>query len=104
MTCALLSTTVLKIGVRVTGERGTLSVFNPTGPHFGHRMTLRRPDGRERIRVDGARKPTYDYQLEAFCAAVTSGAPVLTPPADAVANMEVVDAVYRAAGLPVRGA
>ncbi len=103
MTCALLSSQLLKIGIRVAGSEGTLTVFNPTGPHFGYRMVVHRPGGRERIRVDGARTPTYTYQLEAFCAAVQDGAPVLTPPADSIANMRAIDAVYRAAGLPVRG-
>jgi hypothetical protein len=28
---------------------------------------------------------------------------VLTPPADSVQNMRVIDAVYRAADLPIRG-
>jgi hypothetical protein len=28
---------------------------------------------------------------------------VLTPPADSIANMRVIDAIYEAAGLPVRG-
>ena len=32
------------------------------------------------------------------------GIEVATPPADAVANMRVVDAIYEAAGLPLRGA
>ena len=46
--------------------------------------------------------PTYTYQLRAFLAAVRDGIPPLTPPADAVANMEVVDAIYRSADLGVR--
>lgn len=103
MTCALWSSTLLKVGVKVTGERGTLTVFNPTGPHLGYRMTVRTPEGRRRIRVDGAKTATYTYQLRAFAAAVLRGEPVLTPPEDAVRNMAVIDAVYRAAGLPVRG-
>ncbi|MGZ6973487.1 MAG: Gfo/Idh/MocA family protein [Acidimicrobiia bacterium] len=103
MTCALFSSTLLKIRVKVTGDRGSLSVFNPTGPQFGYRMTVRQGGAKRRVRVDGAKKPTYSYQLEAFAAAVLRGQPVLTPPADSVANMRVVDAVYEAAGLPVRG-
>ncbi|MEP6626275.1 MAG: hypothetical protein ABJC79_17640, partial [Acidimicrobiia bacterium] len=55
-----------------------------------------------RVKVEGAKKATYAYQLEAFAAAVTDGAPVLTPPADAIANMSVIDAIYRAAGLEPR--
>ncbi|MGZ4798395.1 MAG: Gfo/Idh/MocA family protein, partial [Acidimicrobiia bacterium] len=84
-------------------DRGSLSVFNPTGPQFGYRMTVREGGAKRRVKVDGAKKPTYSYQLEAFTAAVLRGGPVLTPPADSVANMRVVDAIYEAAGLPVRG-
>jgi predicted dehydrogenase len=94
---------LLKIRVRVTGARGSLSVFNPTGPHMSYRMTVREGDAKRRVRVEGAKKPTYTYQLEAFAAAVLHGGPVLTPPSDSIANMRVIDAVYEAAGLPVRG-
>jgi predicted dehydrogenase len=103
MTCALLSSTLLKIGVKVTGDLGTLTVFNPTGPQMGYRMTVRIDGTKRRVKVQGAKKPTYTYQLEAFTNAVRRGGPVLTPPADSVANMRVVDAIYEAAGLPVRG-
>jgi len=102
MTCALWSSTLLKVGVRAFGTRGELRVFNPTGPQFGYRMTLRRAGSKERIRVEGAKTPTYTYQLRAFRAAVVDGAATLTPPADSIANMEVIDAIYRAADLGVR--
>ena len=102
MTCALFSSTLLKVAIRAEGSAGELRVFNPTGPQFGYRMTLRRNGTKERIRVDGAKTATYTYQLRAFAAAVRDGAPVLTPPTDAVANMRVIDAVYEAAGLGVR--
>jgi predicted dehydrogenase len=47
---------------------------------------------------------TYSYQLAAFVAAVRGGAPPLTPPSDSIANMRVIDDIYRAAGLePRRG-
>jgi predicted dehydrogenase len=49
------------------------------------------------------RKPTYQYQLEAFCGAVLHGDDTLTPPSDSIANMRVIDAIYRAAGMKVRG-
>jgi predicted dehydrogenase len=103
MTCALWSSTPLKIGIKVTGERGTLNVFNPTGPQYAYRMTLRTDGRKQRVRVDGWRKATYAYQLDAFANAVLRDGPVLTPPADAVANARVMDAVYEAAGLPLRG-
>jgi hypothetical protein len=34
---------------------------------------------------------------------VLRGGPNLTPPADSVTTMEIIDAVYAAAGLPLRG-
>ena len=101
MTCAMWSSTLLKLAIRAIGDRGELRVFNPTGPQFYHRFTVR-SDGRKR-RERFPRKATYDYQLEAFTDAVLRGGSVLTPPSDSVQNMRVIDAVYRAAGLPIRG-
>lgn len=100
MTCALLSARVLSMGVSVDGDRGRLDVLNPTVPQLFHRLKLR-VDGQktvERFKSD----TTYTHQLRAFVAAITQGKPVLTPPSDAVKNMAVIDAVYEAAGLPVR--
>jgi len=98
---SMWSTSVLKLQARVVGERGELRVFNPTNPQMYHRL---------RVTVDGQartehvpRVKTYDVQLEAFCAAVLRGEPTLTPPSDSVANMQVIDAIYRAAGMKVRG-
>ena len=78
-----------------------MHVINPTSPQMWHRM---------RVKVEGEdsqrevpRKPTYEYQLEAFCAAVLRGEPTLTPPADSIANMRVLDAIYLAAGMTPRG-
>jgi predicted dehydrogenase len=101
MTCSLWSSTPLKLTIRVWAERGELRVFNQTGPQFFHRFTVLR-DGKKK-REKFPRKSTYAYQLEAFTSAVRHGTPVLTPPADSVQNMRVIDAVYDAAGLPLRG-
>jgi predicted dehydrogenase len=86
---------------RVTGSQGEMYVINPTSPQLWHRM---------RVKVGGTartekfpRKPTYEYQLEAFCAAVLRGAPILTPPSDSIAQMRVLDAIYVAAGMTPRG-
>jgi predicted dehydrogenase len=100
MTCALWSSSLLHIAVRVTGDGGQMKVFNPTGPQYYNRLTLRTPDGKTHERVQG--EATYTYQLRAFAAAVLRGEPNLTPPADSIANMQVIDDVYRAAGLEPR--
>jgi predicted dehydrogenase len=101
MTCALLSAMVLKIGLRVRGDQGEMSVFNATGPQLYNRVTVRAFSGTTKERVPGG--PTYQYQLRAFADAVLRGGPVLTPPADSIANMRVIDAVYDHAGLRRRG-
>ena len=48
-------------------------------------------------------RTTYDHQLEAFVAAVLDGQEQPTGGQDAIANMRVIDAVYRAAGMQPRG-
>ena len=102
ITCSMWSKWVdPDVRPRVIGDRGELRVINPTSPQLWHRM---------RVKVGGTartekfpRKPTYEYQLEAFCAAVLRGEPTLTPPADSIANMRVLDAIYVAAGMTPRG-
>jgi predicted dehydrogenase len=106
--CALWSGRLLSLGAEVTGERGTMSVLNMTGPQHYHRVVVKTRDPRSgkgfkrREKVSG--ESTYWYQLQAFTKAVREGdrSAVLTPPSDSIANMQVIDAVYRAAGLESR--
>jgi predicted dehydrogenase len=98
--CSMWSAHLLQISAKVVGENGELRVFNPVMPKFYHRLSVRSPLGK-RIERFGHR-PSYAYQLDAFAAAVLRGEPVKTTPQDAVENMTVIDAIYRAAGLPLR--
>jgi predicted dehydrogenase len=98
--CSMWSSRLLQISARVVGEQGELRIFNPVMPSVFHRLTIRSPDGRRVERF--SRRPSYAYQLDAFAAAVLRGEPVKTTPQDAVENMTVIDAIYRAAGLPLR--
>jgi predicted dehydrogenase len=100
VTCSMFSSRLLRVAARVIGDEGRLDVLNPLQPTMFHRLTVRRDGHKQREKVPG--DTTYTYQLRAFVAAVTEGGPVLTPPADAVANMRVIDDVYRAAGLEPR--
>jgi predicted dehydrogenase len=101
MTCALWSARLFDLSVRVSGTDGELRVFNPTGPQFFSTLKVKAKSRTARERVHG--DATYVYQLRAFVAACLEGKPIPTGPGDAVANMRVIDEVYRAAGLPVRG-
>ena len=97
---SMWSSSVLKLGIRVEGDQGWLRIFNPVAPSSFHRFTISTVEGKRRERVPG--DTTYVHQLRAFADAVLDGAPTLTPPSDSVANMRVIDAAYRAAGLPLR--
>jgi len=101
VTASMWSRSVLRLMARAEGTKGTLRVFNPIAPQFHSRMTVQvgGHKRREKVVADGS---TYAYQLRAFVAAVRDGVPTLTPPAESIANMRVIDAAYRAAGLQPR--
>jgi predicted dehydrogenase len=98
--CSLASARLLAASARVVGDRGELRVTNPIAPHLWHSLVVETKEGRRAERVRG--DATYVHQLRAFRAAVSDGAPFPTTPADGVANMRVIDAVYAKAGLPLR--
>ena len=101
ITASLWSSQVLRVGVKAVGDRGVLRVLNFLAPHVYNRLTVNADGYTRHERVRG--EATYTYQLRAFAAAVLRGEPVITTPDDAVATMTVIDDVYRAAGLPLRG-
>jgi predicted dehydrogenase len=98
--CSMWSSDLLQISAKVVGDQGELRVLNPIMPQFFHRLSVRSADSKRVERF--SRRASYAYQLDAFAAAVLRGEPVKTTPEDAVANMTVIDAIYRAAGLPLR--
>ncbi|MFI8974266.1 Gfo/Idh/MocA family protein [Nocardia asteroides] len=98
--CSMWSADVLRISATVVGDRGRMRLINPVLPHAGHLLAVRSADGTRLRRFP--RRPSYDYQLDAFAAAVLRGASVPTTPDDAVTTMAVIDDIYRSAGLPLR--
>jgi predicted dehydrogenase len=99
--CSLLSRTLLRTTLRAEGDAGVMRVLNPLAPQFGNWLRVRGRNGRRSERVRG--DASYTHQLRAFVDAVRRGVPLPTGAEDAVANMRVIDAVYRAAGLLPRG-
>lgn len=98
LSCALLSPRILWAEAVVIGSGGRLRIINPIAPQFWHRVTIETPALRRHERVrDGA---SYEHQLRAFVGAVRDGDPFPTTPADAIANMRVIEATYAAAGRP----
>lgn len=101
ITASMLSARLFGMGAKVTGSAGTLRVFNPIMPQVFHRLSITTGAGTRRETVP--RQPSsYHAQLAAFRDALLHGAPFPTHVDDAVANMRVIDACYRAAGLEPR--
>lgn len=97
---ASLTAAELGAWLNVEGEAGRLSINNPFLPQMGHRLVLDLDGARTEQGFD--RTPTYVFQAREFARVVVDQAEIRTTAEDAVANMEVIDAVYRAAGLGPR--
>jgi len=98
--CALWSSDLFRASAKLVGDRGELRVLSPAAPHLFHRLSVRSADSKRVERFPA--RSSFAYQLDAFAAAVLRGEPVKTTPEDAVENMSVIDAIYCAAGLPLR--
>lgn len=85
---------------RITGSLGDVLATNFILPHIDDRVVVTTAAG-SRVEHLGNRS-SYTYQLEAFTAAVRTGAPMPTDSDDAVRTMALIDACYRAAGLEPR--
>jgi len=97
---SMWSSTLLRIRAHVTGERGSMTVNNFAVPQLPSRFIVT-VEGRRRRETFGG-EATYVHQLRAFAAAVRGEPTNLTPPSDSVATMTLIDAIYTAAGLPLR--
>ena len=71
-------------------------------PYRGHTIEIRTREGLRTETIPG--ETTYDHQLAHVVDVLAGRARPLTGGEDAVANMRVIDAVYRAAGLQPRRA
>jgi len=100
MTCGLWSRRVLQIRARVEGEKGSIDIFNFVAPQLYNSIRVRAGGKPRRERARGP--SSYRAQLDAFAAGLRNGTAVPTEGQDSIDNMRVIDAVYRAAGLPLR--
>ena len=98
--CSMWSARLLDISAHVVGDQGELRALNPVLPQMFHRLSVRSAAGKRVERFP--RRASYAYQLDAFAPAVLRGEPVKTTPEDAIENMTVIDAISRAAALPLR--
>jgi predicted dehydrogenase len=102
ITCSLWSSQLLRLGIRVRGDEGEMRVFNPIAPYLYHRIRVVKPSGTRKERVPD-KQTTYTHQLRAFVKTVRGERTMSSDARDAIANMRVIDAIYRSAGLDRRG-
>lgn len=91
-----------EITLSIVGSEGRIDVDNPMAPQNGNRVVIHTPAGRSSGPIDAG--ISYDHMIRAFVDHLVHGAPFPTSGQDSIANMAAIDAVYRAAGLPTRGA
>ncbi|HKA15949.1 MAG TPA: Gfo/Idh/MocA family oxidoreductase [Myxococcota bacterium] len=101
VTASLFSARLLALKALAIGSDGEMRVLNPLAPHFFHSLKLVKRERTTRERIPG--DATYTCQLRAFAEHVRGGPPMSSDARDGIANMRVIDAIYRAAGLPARG-
>ncbi len=98
--CSMWSPKILRADARIVGDRGVIRVLNFVAPHLYHSIKIETAGGTATRKVGGP--STYTAQLDAFAVAVRTGQPAITEGRDCIDNMKVIDAVYEAAGLPLR--
>ena len=86
--------------LRVEGTEALAYSYNFLAGHEDDRIVVIR-GGIAEVWYGGT-KPSYEYQLQAFRNHIKKDAPIHTGPQDALAQAELIDALYEAAGLPVR--
>ncbi|MCH2185625.1 Gfo/Idh/MocA family oxidoreductase [Myxococcota bacterium] len=101
ISCSMKQGVEFSMEFEAEGDRGHLHAKNPLAPQAGNRLEIKTDEGTEVQSMEGA--STYFYQLRAFATAVKTGAVVPTGAEDAVLNMKALDAIYRTAGLKLRG-
>jgi len=85
----------------VSGTEGTAVVPAFAVPHMDNRIVITRVGGTAEQTLGG--QTSYTYQLAALAKTLQTGAEFLIDVDDSVANAELIDDVYRTAGLSPRG-
>ena len=83
-------------GLRLEGERGRIEIVNFIAPQMGCRFTVTRNGATEELGVSGP--TTYEAQLQHVVEVLDGRSAPLTGGADAIAQMDAIDAIYAAAG------
>ncbi len=99
--CSMVDPQASPPSLRLEGAEGLLEVTGAIAAHRGNRITGKLGDG-SLVDESVGGKSTYHYQLVSFLEVVSGRARPLTGGSDSINNMAAIDAVYQAAGLPMR--
>ena len=86
--------------MRITGSEGEAFAHNFCVPSFDDRIDVK--VGEATRTEELGKRTSYTYQLEAFADYVRNDVPIHSDADDALVQAEFIDAVYTAAGLPLR--
>ncbi len=103
--CGMVSLYMNKRNLIMHGSQGNINARNPFVPHTSkmkNKITINK-EGQQQQEEHIKGQTTYYYQLKAFKEAIINGNPLPTDSQDAIANMRVIDDIYRKSGLPIRG-
>jgi len=95
-----LAASKFRVWLTVTGSNGSLHIDNPFLPQLGNSVTVE--TNGESSKMSFEQTPTYVFQAAAFAAVCRGEQSPLITLDDSIANMEAIDAIYRAAGLSPR--
>lgn len=84
----------------IEAEKGRMTLKNPVLPHRGHSIVEELGGPKQEFTL--AAGTSYDYQLAAIVEAIDKGTALPTGGEDSIGNMEMIDAIYAAAGFPPR--
>jgi predicted dehydrogenase len=86
--------------LRVEGTEALAYSYNFLTGHEDDRIVVIR-NGVAEVTYGGT-TPSFEYQLQAFRDHIKKNSPIHTGPKDALAQAELLDALYQVAGLPIR--
>ena len=89
------------VRLEVHGTEGSITAVNPLAPQLGNLLTIRTASGETSGEVLAG--STYEHMMRAFTDHVIHGTPYSTKGQDSIDNMAAIDAMYKKAGLPLRG-
>jgi predicted dehydrogenase len=98
--CSMDSQKPFQAELSVFGTKGRIHFENPLAPQNGHLLTIEKEGMVRTEKVAGG--TTYDLQLAYTIDVMKGEAAIVRNSRDSVANMTIIDEIYRKASLPLR--